>query len=152
MQADVQLVRAYRATGLCSIAVQYAALKVCKQRNKGAPVLDISVRGFCVQRLDVEFPERPLFPTDPALIKAAEAMVEAERPLSSAGYRYLRTESEAAFGCKHLRDFWAFPGCTWETATARGQMWDCSVVWWLECVCRGQFLLCLSWTLFIWVS
>ena len=39
------------------------------------------------QRLDEEFPERPLFPTDPALLASAEAMVEAERPLSSAGYR-----------------------------------------------------------------
>ena len=41
-----------------------------------------------MQRLDVEFPERPMFPADPDLLADAEAMVAAERPLSSAGYRY----------------------------------------------------------------
>ena len=40
-----------------------------------------------LQKLDAEFPDKPLYPSDPALAADAEAFAELERGLTSAGYR-----------------------------------------------------------------
>ena len=40
-----------------------------------------------LQKLDAEFPDKPLYPSDPALATDAEAFAELERGLTSAGYR-----------------------------------------------------------------
>ena len=39
------------------------------------------------QKLDAEFSDKPLYPSDPALAADGEAFAELERGLTSAGYR-----------------------------------------------------------------